>query len=117
MAFNLKEFQSEAQYDAYMAGDPILPGVSHIVDGNGVHYDPMVVRYKVEYIDSVNVIDTRYFEVGDAITFPSFNAVGFTGWSTNVDGVDYKYNKEGYWETAELFMPSQNVVFHADIQK
>ena len=38
----IKEFDTDSEYQSYIAGDPVLPNVSYIVETNSVYYNPWV---------------------------------------------------------------------------
>ena len=58
----LKEFESHADYAAYIGGsDKVLPNVSYCVDNNEVHYNPFVRMDIITYKASAKLAETTSY--------------------------------------------------------
>ena len=47
----LKNFETEAQYSAYISAEPFLPNVSRVEDGLIVHFNPIDTAITYDYVD------------------------------------------------------------------
>ena len=94
----LKLFETHSQYEAYMAGEVVLPNVSHCIIENEVHYNPIQHDYSQDYF-------TIVAKESGTITFayPS-------GANTSIfTSMSYKKN-DGEWVTMQYDPSDENTI-------
>ena len=99
MAYYLKLFETDSQYEAYMGGGEVaLPNVSHCISENEVHYNPIPHDYSQDYF-------TTIAKESGTITFTYT-----TGGTTDVfTSMSYKKN-DGEWITTQYDPSNGNTI-------
>jgi hypothetical protein len=91
MSKYLKEFETTADYTAYIATDYVKPNVSYIVEGNGVEYNPYVPPQPIVYYASAKLNKTWFNETttfGTTIKSHTFeNGVGTIEFNDDVTSI------------------------------